>query len=132
MNELAQLVSSLGLPVVLLLGVALGAWRLGKYVAKRLLDEEDGLLTKLAARHSAFLDETSSHLRRQELLAEQNAALLTNLAALQADPKGPASTIDTNAALIHLAEALEQIAEDRGVDISTQVEAIRRTLSRAR
>lgn len=125
MNELAQLVSSLGLPVVLLLGLAVAAWRLGKYTVERLCNEKDGLLTKMVARHSAFLDETSGHLNRQE-------ALLTNLAALQADPKGPNSTVDTNVALVHLAEALEKIATERGVDISTHVEAIRRLLTRDR
>jgi len=130
MNEIAQLVSTLGLPTVLVLGIALAAWRVGRYIATRLLDEDRGILTQLASRHSAFLEDTSAHLKRQEQLAEQNAVVLTNLAALQANPDGPCSSVGTNEAIIHLAEALEKIAEDRGVDISDQVRAIRQRLAR--
>lgn len=125
MNELAQLVSTVGLPTALVIGVCLAAWKCGQYVTRRLFDEDKGIITHVASRHNAFLDDTAKHLDRQE-------ALLTNLAALQADPKGPTSTIGTNEALVHLAEALQTIAQQQGVDISAHVDAIRRTLSRAK
>lgn len=131
MNDIASLVTTLGFPIVLVLAIGLAAWRIGQYLMRRLFDEDKGLVTQLATRHNEFLEETSAHLDRQELLAEENAKLLTSLTALNADPKGPNSTVYTNEAIIHLAEALEKIAEDRGVDISDQVNAIRRRLQRS-
>jgi len=131
MQEFAPLVSTLGFPIVLVLGLGLAAWHLGRFLARRLFDEDKGLVTQMVAKHGQFLAETSGHLERQEVLAQENGKLLSSLAALQADPKGPTSTVLTNEAIIHLAEALEKIATDRGVNITDQVQAIRRRLQRA-
>lgn len=56
MEELGQLISNYGIVPGLLIGMIVGVYLLGRYVLRRLFDEEKGILTKSANKHIEFVD----------------------------------------------------------------------------
>lgn len=122
-SQVYQWIAGVGLPIALLMLLLWAIWKIVVWLGERLLGKEDGLLTRLINRFLLFIERLEQNNSQQQQLLEQ-------LARLQADPASHFSTLGTNRAIIFLAEALEQIANDRNVDISPQVAAIREALSR--
>lgn len=55
-DAIVKVVSGLGVPVAILVGIAVGTWKSGRYAAVRLFDKDEGLVTKIVRKHAEFID----------------------------------------------------------------------------
>jgi len=107
MNEIVEIVNSLGLPVGLILIVIVAIWRVAKYLAP--------LGEKVVSEHVVFLDATKQQQKRTVDAIETQTELLAGISK-------------TNQSLSHLADAAANVLDENDSAARTSITRMRDVL----
>ena len=107
MNEVVEVVNSLGLPVGLILIIIVAVWRIAKYLAP--------LGQKVVSEHVVFLDATKQQQKRTVDAIEKQTELLAGISK-------------TNKSLSHLADAAANVLDEKDDAARTSITRMRDVL----